>query len=110
MCVKKHNLSIYLMHACRPNAEYDGFFFFLHCHMSGYSPHLGYGMMVQSDYPPNSYAAYGPAAYQCSNPYASSVGPTGYPTPVSTGTAPPCYSMPPPQHIPQLDKSSSKDR
>lgn len=80
------------------------------CHLSGYSPHLGYGMMVQSDYPPNSYAAYGPAAYQCSNPYASSVGPTGYPTPVSAGTAPSCYSMPPPQHIPQLDKNSSKDR
>lgn len=77
-------------------------------------------MMVQSDYPSNSYAAYGPAAaaaaaaaaaYQCGNPYASSVGPTGYPTPVSVVTTASCYSMPPPpQHLSQLDKASSKDR
>ncbi|XP_073834308.1 uncharacterized protein isoform X2 [Musca autumnalis] len=79
---------------------------------SGYSPHPGYGMVVQSDYPPAGYHGYGAAAaYQCSNPYATAVGPGGYPTPVSGGysTSPAsCYSMPPPQHIPQHDKS--KDR
>ncbi|XP_061387971.1 serine-rich adhesin for platelets [Musca vetustissima] len=76
---------------------------------SGYSPHPGYGMVVQSDYPPAGYHGYGAAAaYQCSNPYATAVGPGGYPTPVSGGysTSPAsCYSMPPPQHIPQHDKS-----
>ncbi|XP_037884411.1 uncharacterized protein LOC119634377 [Glossina fuscipes] len=75
---------------------------------SGYSPHPGYGMVVQSDYPPTGYHGYGPAAYQCSNPYATAVGPGGYPTPVSGGysTSPAsCYSMPPPQHIPQHDKT-----
>lgn len=87
---------------------------------TGYSPHPGYGMMVQSEYPPNSYTAYGPAAaaaaaaavaYQCGNPYASSVGPTGYPTPVSAVATASCYSMPPPaQHLSQLDKTSVKDR
>ncbi|XP_046803154.1 probable serine/threonine-protein kinase tsuA isoform X2 [Lucilia cuprina] len=79
---------------------------------SGYSPHPGYGMVVQSDYPPAGYHGYGAAAaYQCSNPYATAVGPGGYPTPVSGGysTSPAsCYSMPPPQHIPQHDKT--KDR
>lgn len=80
-------------------------------HPIGYSPHPGYGMVVQSDYPPTGYHGYGPSAYQCSNPYATAVGPGGYPTPVSGGysTSPAsCYSMPPPQHIPQHDKS--KDR
>ncbi|KAM7346603.1 uncharacterized protein ACRADG_006469 isoform 2-T2 [Cochliomyia hominivorax] len=76
---------------------------------SGYSPHPGYGMVVQSDYPPAGYHGYGAAAaYQCSNPYATAVGPGGYPTPVSGGysTSPAsCYSMPPPQHIPQHDKT-----
>ncbi|XP_054087564.1 uncharacterized protein LOC105213765 isoform X2 [Zeugodacus cucurbitae] len=75
---------------------------------SGYSPHPGYGMVVQSDYPPAGYHGYGPAAYQCSNPYATAVGPGGYPTPVSGGYSPSpasCYSMPPPQHIPQHDKT-----
>lgn len=70
-------------------------------------------MVVQPDYPPNGYPGYGSAAYQCGNPYASSVvGPTGYPTPVSGGYSPStsCYAMPPPQHIPQHDKSGSKDR
>lgn len=71
-------------------------------------------MVVQSDYPPNGYAGYGPAAaYQCGNPYASAVGPTGYPTPVSGGYSPgtaSCYAMPPPQHIPQHDKLGLKDR
>lgn len=69
-------------------------------------------MVVQSDYPPAGYHGYGAAAaYQCSNPYATAVGPGGYPTPVSGGysTSPAsCYSMPPPQHIPQHDKT--KDR
>ncbi|XP_053947888.1 uncharacterized protein LOC128856603 [Anastrepha ludens] len=75
---------------------------------SGYSPHPGYGMVVQSDYPPAGYHGYGPAAYQCSNPYATAVGPGGYPTPVSGGYSPSpasCYSMPPPQHIPQHEKT-----
>ncbi|XP_037942986.1 uncharacterized protein LOC119675838 [Teleopsis dalmanni] len=75
---------------------------------SGYSPHPGYGMVVQSDYPPAGYHGYGPAAYQCSNPYATAVGAGGYPTPVSGGYSPSpasCYSMPPPQHIPQHDKA-----
>ncbi|XP_055844060.1 uncharacterized protein DDB_G0283357 isoform X3 [Episyrphus balteatus] len=75
---------------------------------SGYSPHPGYGMVVQSDYPPAGYHGYGAAAYQCSNPYATAVGPGGYPTPVSGGYSPSpasCYSMPPPQHIPQHDKT-----
>lgn len=79
-------------------------------YLLGYSPHPSYGMVVQPDYPPNSYSAYGPAAYQCSNPYASAVGPTGYPTPVSASATASCYSMPPPQHIPQLDKNNTKDR
>lgn len=68
-------------------------------------------MVVQSDYPPAGYHGYGPAAYQCSNPYATAVGAGGYPTPVSGGYSPSpasCYSMPPPQHIPQHDKA--KDR
>lgn len=76
--------------------------------IAGYSPHPGYGMVVQSDYPPAGYHGYGPAAYQCSNPYATAVGPGGYPTPVSGGYSPSpatCYSMPPPQHIPQHDKT-----
>ncbi|CAD7089693.1 unnamed protein product [Hermetia illucens] len=75
---------------------------------SGYSPHPGYGMVVQSDYPPAGYHGYGPTAYQCSNPYATAVGPGGYPTPVSGGYSPSpasCYAMPPPQHIPQHDKT-----
>lgn len=74
---------------------------------SGYSPHPGYGMMVQSDYPPNGYAGYAPSAYQCGGPYGSAVGPGGYPTPVSGGYSPSttsCYAMPPPQHLPQHDK------
>lgn len=65
-------------------------------------------MVVQSDYPPTGYHGYAPTAYQCTNPYASAVGPAAYPTPVSGGYSPSaasCYSMPPPQHIPQLDKS-----
>ena len=67
------------------------------------------------DYPPGSYPGYGSAAaaYQCSNPYASGVGPSGYPTSVSGGYSPgtaSCYVMPPPQHIPQHEKSGSKDR
>lgn len=69
-------------------------------------------MVVQSDYPPNGYPGYGPVAYQCGNPYASAVGPAGYPTPVSGGyssSAASCYVMPPPQHIPH-DKSGTKDR
>lgn len=80
----------------------------------GYSPNNNYGMVVQSDYPPNGYG-YGTVAYQCGNPY-SAVGPTGYPTPVSGGyssSAASCYVMPPqhipPQHIPH-DKSGTKDR
>ncbi|XP_037027279.1 uncharacterized protein LOC119068022 isoform X3 [Bradysia coprophila] len=79
---------------------------------SGYSPNNSYGMVVQSDYPPNGYPGYGPVAYQCGNPYASAVGPAGYPTPVSGGyssSAASCYVMPPPQHIPH-DKSGTKDR
>lgn len=69
-------------------------------------------MVIQSEYP-NGYPGYGPAAYQCGNPYASAVGPTGYPTPVSSGYSPStasCYAMPPPQHIPQHDKNGLKDR
>ncbi|KAJ6636971.1 Myelin transcription factor 1-like protein [Pseudolycoriella hygida] len=79
---------------------------------SGYSPNNSYGMVVQSDFPPNGYPGYGPVAYQCGNPYASAVGPAGYPTPVSGGyssSAASCYVMPPPQHIPH-DKSGTKDR
>lgn len=84
-----------------------------HCFKTGYSPHPGYGMVVQSEYPPNGYPGYGPTAYQCGNPYATAVGPGGYPTPVSGGYSPSttsCYAMPPPQHIPQHDKSLTKDR
>lgn len=82
------------------------------CCRIGYSPNNSYGMVVQSDYPPNGYPGYGPVAYQCGNPYASAVGPAGYPTPVSGGyssSAASCYVMPPPQHIPH-DKSGTKDR
>lgn len=71
-------------------------------------------MVVQSDYPPNGYAGYGPtSAYQCGNPYANAIGPAGYPTPVSGGYSPStsCYAMPPPQHIPHHhDKYGLKDR
>ncbi|XP_055681980.1 myelin transcription factor 1 isoform X2 [Lutzomyia longipalpis] len=80
---------------------------------SGYSPHpSGYGMVVQPEYPPTGYPGYAPSAYQCSGPYGSTVGPAGYPTPVSAGYSPSattCYAMPPPQHIPQHDKPLTKD-
>lgn len=69
-------------------------------------------MVVQPEYPTNGYPGYGPSAYQCGNPYGTPVGPGGYPTPVSGGYSPgttSCYAMPPPQHIPQHDKSMSKD-
>ena len=75
---------------------------------TGYSPHPGYGMMVQSDYPPNGYPSYAPTAYQCGGPYGAAVGPGSYPTPVSGGYSPSatsCYTMPPPQHIPPHEKS-----
>lgn len=62
------------------------------------------------EYPPSGYPGYGPAAYQCGNPYVS-VGPNGYPTPVSSGYSPvgsgSCYTMPPPQHIPMHDKNGN---
>lgn len=82
-----------------PMDEYRG--------QSGYSPHPGYGMIVQSDYP-NGYVGYVQAAYPCSTPYGVAVGPHGYPPPVSVGYNPsitPCYSMPPPQQ-PLHDKLS----
>lgn len=103
----------------------------------GYSPHPNYGMVVPPDYSSNSYSSYGSAAavaaaaaaaaaaYQCGatnsnsssvNPYTNAViGPAGVGyqgIPVSGGSmnAGNCYTMPPPQHLPQLDKNGSKDR
>jgi hypothetical protein len=76
---------------------------------TGYSPHTGYGMVVQPEYANGGYHGYGANPYQCTGPYGA--GPGVYPTitgPYSPSTTS-CYAMPPPQHIPQHDKLLSKD-
>ncbi|XP_063705089.1 zinc finger protein ztf-11 isoform X2 [Culicoides brevitarsis] len=77
---------------------------------NSYSPHPGYGMIVQSEYT-NGYATYGPTPYQCGTPYHNSIGPSAYPSSVSSpySTSSSCYAMPPPHHFSQADKLLSKD-
>uniref|UniRef100_A0A336L1V3 CSON003543 protein n=1 Tax=Culicoides sonorensis TaxID=179676 RepID=A0A336L1V3_CULSO len=77
---------------------------------NNYSPHAGYGMIVQPEYT-NGYATYGASPYQCGAAYHNSIGPTTYPTSVSSpySTSSSCYAMPPPHHFSQTEKLLSKD-
>lgn len=78
--------------------------------LSDYSPHPGYGMIMQPEYT-NGYPTYGASAYQCGASYPSSLSAATYSSSVSNpySTNSSCYAMPPPHHFPQSDKLLVKD-